>query len=74
MDVAWEVAVLFLCVSQGFFENNLWPRRGKCLPKTCETDVDEQVSTASRDEENADGGNYGRMTESACLSLPVSEL
>ena len=40
--------------------NNLWPRRGKRLPKTGETDVDEQVSTASRDEENADRGDYGR--------------
>ena len=57
MNVAWEVAVLFLCVSQGFFWSNLWPRRAKCSPKTCETDVDEQVSTTSRDEENADGGN-----------------
>ena len=40
--------------------SNLWPRRGKRLPKTGKTDVDEQVSTASRDEENADGGDYGR--------------
>ena len=44
----------------GFLFNILWPRRGKRLPKTGETDVDEQVSTTSRDEENADGGDCGR--------------
>ena len=43
----------------GLLFNNLWLRRRKRLPKTGETYVDEQVSTASRDEENANGGNYG---------------
>ena len=44
----------------GLLFNSLWPRRGKRLPKTGETDVDEQISTASRDEENADWGDYWR--------------
>ena len=60
MDVAWEVAVLFTCVSQDFFSTIFGQGGGKRLPKTGETDVDEQVSTASRDEENADWGDYGR--------------
>ena len=51
--------IIHMC-KLGFLFNNLWPRRGKRLPKTGETDVDEQVSTASRDEENANGGDYGR--------------
>lgn len=59
MDVAWEVAVSFSCISQSTAPHCKGEVESS-LPEAGEADVDEEVGAASGNEKDTDRGDYRR--------------
>ena len=57
MNVAWKIAVCFLCVSQKTISKGALKKVRKGLPETGEADIDKKISAASGDEKDAERWN-----------------